>query len=172
VREFRAGVVQPSLPLFGLRGAWHLSSLRVRLRPRGAHSAGQPERSEKLRYTVLSWGMVVVRVCRADLALAKAACHGARYVDDRRWLLADVLPHWDELMLRSFAHIQGKRHLYQESPLSALRRPEELVTYCFGTTSGLPEGTIMFCGTVPANGGIQAAIPHRSDFKTNHQAQL
>jgi len=60
-------------------------------------------------------------------------------------------------MLRSFAHIQGKRHLYQESPLSALRRPEELVTYCFGTTSGLPEGTIMFCGTVPANGGIQAA---------------
>src|ERR1700749_3616183 len=62
-------------------------------------------------------------------------------------------------------------------PLSALRRPEEPVTYCFGTTSGLPEGTIMFCGYSAGewrHSGSQAIRdgPHRSDFKTNHQAQL
>jgi hypothetical protein len=69
------------------------------------------------------------------------------------WPLAEVAGHWDRLVLRSYIEEHGKQALYQEAPVSALLRPAELASlYADG---GLSEGTMMFCGTIPAIGGIR-----------------
>lgn len=71
------------------------------------------------------------------------------------WRLADVAPHWDRLVLRSFATIDGDRVLYQEGPLAGMLPAEELVARGFG--DGLPEGCAVFGGTFAALGGIRPA---------------
>jgi hypothetical protein len=71
------------------------------------------------------------------------------------WPLAEVAEHWDRLVLRSYIEEHGKRALYQEAPVSALLQPAELASrYAEG---GLADGTMMFCGTIPAIGGIRPA---------------
>ncbi|MFG1244668.1 DUF2848 domain-containing protein [Xanthobacter sp. V7C-4] len=70
------------------------------------------------------------------------------------WGLDDVLPHWDSLIIRSFATIGGERVLYQEGPVSAMLPPGEIIA---GYGPGLSEGTAMFCGTLAAKGGIRPA---------------
>ncbi|MFG1340318.1 DUF2848 domain-containing protein [Xanthobacter autotrophicus] len=70
------------------------------------------------------------------------------------WALDDVLPHWDSLIIRSFATIGGERVLYQEGPVSAMLPPGEIIA---GYGPGLSEGTAMFCGTLAAKGGIRPA---------------
>ncbi|MFG1304963.1 DUF2848 domain-containing protein [Xanthobacter autotrophicus] len=70
------------------------------------------------------------------------------------WALDDVLPHWDSLIIRSFATIGGERVLYQEGPVSAMLPPGEIIA---GYGPGLSAGTAMFCGTLAAKGGIRPA---------------
>lgn len=76
------------------------------------------------------------------------------------WSYDEVIDHWDELVLRAYIQVGEERVLYQEGTLAALRRPEELmVTFCaeLGHTEDapLPIGTALFCGTMPAIGGIR-----------------
>src|SRR6266567_2841055 len=66
------------------------------------------------------------------------------------WRFDDVAAHWDRLLLRSYASIGGKRTLYQEGPVSAMRHPEDLLARF--ARSGLTEGTLMFCGTLAVHG--------------------
>jgi len=71
------------------------------------------------------------------------------------WAFDDVAAHWDALVLRSHATIAGKRALYQEGSVVAMRHPEDLIArYAKG---GLAEGTLMFCGTLAVHGGIKPA---------------
>lgn len=72
------------------------------------------------------------------------------------WLLSDVQAHWDSLVLRSFATIDGKRELYQEGTLAGMLPPAELIEREFGK-AGMPDGTLMFGGTFAAKGGIRPA---------------
>lgn len=72
------------------------------------------------------------------------------------WLLSDVQAHWDSLVLRSFATIDGKRELYQEGTLAGMLPPAELIERGFGK-AGMPDGTLMFGGTFAAKGGIRPA---------------
>jgi len=71
------------------------------------------------------------------------------------WRFADVAAHWDRLILRSHAVIDGKRVLYQEGSVAAMRTPEDLIAR-FAKT-GLTEGTLMFCGTLAVQGGVRPA---------------
>ncbi|HMI95398.1 MAG TPA: DUF2848 domain-containing protein [Micropepsaceae bacterium] len=71
------------------------------------------------------------------------------------WRFDAVADHWDKLMLRSYATIRGQRALYQEGSVSAMRHPEELLARF--DRSGLPEGTLMFCGTLAVHGGLRPA---------------
>ena len=71
------------------------------------------------------------------------------------WAFDDVAAHWDRLMLRSHATIAGKRTLYQEGSVAAMRHPEDLIARY--AKSGLAEGTLMFCGTLAVHGGIKPA---------------
>lgn len=89
-----------------------------------------------------------------SVAHSKQLC--GKVVAGRAWRFAEVAPHWDRLVLRAFIRENGKRVKYQEGPVTAMRSPEELMR---GWTDGgpLPDGTVMFCGTLTAIGGIRPA---------------
>jgi hypothetical protein len=72
------------------------------------------------------------------------------------WELEDVAGHWDQLILRSFAWIDGTRVLYQEGTLDSMLPVAELIQRGFGD-KGLPDGCAMFGGTFAAKGGIRPA---------------
>src|SRR5499427_10537327 len=72
------------------------------------------------------------------------------------WKLEDVIGHWDRLILRSYAWIDGKRELYQEGTLDAMLSLEELIKRGF-EGGKLPDGCAMFGGTFAAKGGIRPA---------------
>jgi len=88
------------------------------------------------------------------VSLSKQMC--AKPVSPQIWRHDDVAPHWDKLILRSFAHVGGERRLYQEGPVAGMRPPPELIgLYTDG--GSLPQGSAMFCGTLAVHGGIAAA---------------
>ncbi|MGH8263149.1 MAG: DUF2848 domain-containing protein [Steroidobacteraceae bacterium] len=71
------------------------------------------------------------------------------------WSYADVAPHWDRLILRSRVIEGGKGALYQEGPVTAMLDAQGLLErYLAG--GRLPDGTLMFCGTLAAHGGVRA----------------
>jgi hypothetical protein len=71
------------------------------------------------------------------------------------WELEDVAGHWDRMILRAFAWIDGMRVLYQEGTLDAMLPVDELVRGFGGAR--LPDGCAMFGGTFAAKGGIRPA---------------
>lgn len=72
------------------------------------------------------------------------------------WAYDDVAPHWDRLMLRASLAENGAAVLYQEGSVMAMLDPLALIDK-FAGNSGLAEGTLMFCGTLAARGGIRPA---------------
>jgi hypothetical protein len=86
------------------------------------------------------------------IALSKQLC--AKPIGQNLWPLEEVADHWDQLRLRSFATIDGTRVSYQDGTLAGMRRPDDLITR-YG--SPLAPGTVMFCGTLSAIGGIRPA---------------
>lgn len=86
------------------------------------------------------------------IALSKQLC--GKPVGRDLWSYDEVEPHWDQLVLRSFAVIEGARVLYQQDPLTALRTPRDLIRKHTDADT-LPPGTAMFCGTPGTIGGIR-----------------
>jgi hypothetical protein len=72
------------------------------------------------------------------------------------WPFAEVIDHWDDLVLRAFITSNGKRELYQEGALTKMLPPDELMRGCWSDGT-LPDGTMMFGGTFAALGGIRGA---------------
>ena len=72
------------------------------------------------------------------------------------WEFEDVAGHWDQMILRAFAWIEGARVLYQEGRLDSMLPVAELIQRGFGG-KGLPDGCAMFGGTFAAKGGIRPA---------------
>ena len=80
------------------------------------------------------------------VSLSKQLC--AKPVSRDSWRYDEVKPHWEKLMLRSWA--DGE--LYQEGPVTAMRSPEDLLQ-----RHPLKPGWAMFGGTLAAKGGIRPA---------------
>ena len=72
------------------------------------------------------------------------------------WELEEVAAHWDRMILRSYAWIDGVRVLYQEGTLDGMLPVKDLIARGFGG-AGLPDGCAMFGGTFAAKGGIRPA---------------
>jgi hypothetical protein len=72
------------------------------------------------------------------------------------WDFDEVRGHWDQMILRSHAWIDGKRVLYQEGTLDGMLSVAELIQRGFGDKR-LPDGCAMFGGTFAAKGGIRPA---------------
>ena len=81
------------------------------------------------------------------VSLSKQLC--AKPVSPESWRYDEVKPHWERLVLRSWA--DGE--LYQEGAVTAMRAPEDLLQ----RYGGLRSGWAMFCGTLAAKGGIRPA---------------
>jgi len=69
------------------------------------------------------------------------------------WAYDEVAPHWDRLILRAYV-TDGGRSLYQEGLVTAMLDPMALIQQ-FGGQRTLEEGTLMFCGTLAAHGGVR-----------------
>jgi len=78
------------------------------------------------------------------------------------WPVDEVAGHWDSLILRSYIIENGARVLYQEGALAGMLSPADLIArYTDG--GQLRDGTLMFCGTFAAKGGIRPAA--RFDYQ-------
>jgi hypothetical protein len=88
------------------------------------------------------------------VSLSKQLCE--KPVAKDAWRYDEVKPHWDKLVLRSWA--DGK--LYQEGPVTAMRSPEDLLS----RHGQIPAGWAMFCGTLAAKGGIRPADVFRMEL--------
>lgn len=81
------------------------------------------------------------------VAVSKQLCD--KPIASRLWPYDEVADHWDRLVLRSWV---GDGALYQEGTLDGLVHPDELRALA-------PEmernGTLMFCGTFAARGGVR-----------------
>jgi hypothetical protein len=86
------------------------------------------------------------------VALSKQLC--GKPVGRDLWRLDEVAAHWDELQMHSFATIDGRRQLYQEGKLAALRPPMDLIQR-FVQSRDLAPGIVMFGGTLGAIGGVR-----------------
>jgi hypothetical protein len=87
------------------------------------------------------------------VTLAKQLC--PKPIAPEIWTYRDVAEHWDELILRSWAVRGEERTLYQEGKVSLLIHPLELLELYSRQRGDEPgSGTVMFCGTVPANNSI------------------
>jgi len=91
-----------------------------------------------------------------SVAVSKQLCD--KPIASELWSFEAVAPHWDQLELRSW--LDGEV-LYQEGALEALLPPEELLPLA---EPPLRDGTLMFCGTVAAIGGIRPAATFRYEL--------
>jgi hypothetical protein len=73
------------------------------------------------------------------------------------WLLDELVGHWDELALRSWAVEGGDRRLYQEGQVSSMLHPLDLIAGFERGGGALAEGSGMFGGTFAAIGTIRPA---------------
>lgn len=78
------------------------------------------------------------------------------------WPLDEVIAHWDKIVLRSYATIDGTRVLYQEGHLAGMLPVADLLARGFDDGK-LPDGYGIFGGTFAAKGGIRPAA--RFDFE-------
>ncbi len=72
------------------------------------------------------------------------------------WPYEELADHWDDLVLRSFAVENGSKRLYQEGAVTAMLAPDDLISR-YSSNGALPEGTLMFCGTLPVKGEFATA---------------
>jgi 2-keto-4-pentenoate hydratase/2-oxohepta-3-ene-1,7-dioic acid hydratase in catechol pathway len=70
------------------------------------------------------------------------------------WPLAEVLPHWDAMILRSWVSVNGERRPYQEDTLQAMLTPADLLAEAarvYGVKA--LQRAIVFSGTIATLGG-------------------
>jgi hypothetical protein len=144
------GVKPPKTTPIFYRVAASLFTFSNEIQVCGPDTSGEVEfvliRGEELRVAVGS-DHTDRKAETIGVSLSKQLC--AKPVSPESWRYDEVKPHWEKLVLRSWA--DGE--LYQEGPVTAMRSPEDLL-HRYG---GLKSGWAMFCGTLAAKGGIRPA---------------
>jgi uncharacterized protein DUF2848 len=92
------------------------------------------------------------RVEAYSVTVSKQMC--PKPISRELWPIAEVEDHWDALTLRSWVTRDGTRELYQEGAVTRMLAARDLMARYSGTDTGLPAGTVMFCGTLPVQGRI------------------
>jgi len=125
----------------------------------GADSSGEVE------FVLIGWqGRIFVglgsdhtdrKVESYSVTVSKQMCD--KPISPVLWELEEVIDHWDQMILRSWAWFDGQRTLYQEGTLDAMLPVKDLIDRGFGK-SGLPDGCAMFGGTFAAKGGIRPSV--------------
>jgi hypothetical protein len=159
IRELEAiGVKRPKTTPIFYRVAASLLTTDDTIEVLGDHSSGEVEcvaySFEGGTFVGLGSDHTDRKAEAVGVSLSKQMC--AKPVSREIWRLEDVAPHWDALVLRSYAGVNGERRLYQEGSVAAMRTLSELFRLYAGRER-LPAGTAMFCGTLAVRGGIMSA---------------
>ncbi|MBZ9784998.1 DUF2848 domain-containing protein [Pseudomonas sp. REP124] len=89
-----------------------------------------------------------------DITVSKQIC--SKPVGRTLWPLDEVREHWDQLEMRSWREDAGSAVLYQQGKVTTMLEPEALLErYATTCAATFEPGTVMFCGTLAAIGGIQ-----------------
>jgi hypothetical protein len=150
------GVARPaSTPIFYRVASARLTTNDI-IEATGENSGGEAEYL-LLRYRGRLW--VGVGSDHTDREVEKYGVTVSKQMCDKPmaphfWAYDEMAPHWDQLILRSFVAEGGQRNLYQEGTVAAMLPPEDLVAR-YGKEQ-MTDGTLMFCGTLAAHGGVRA----------------
>jgi hypothetical protein len=87
------------------------------------------------------------------VAVAEQMCD--KPIASEFWRYEEATPHWDRSIVRSWI---DEETLYQEGPLGARMHPDALLELA---EPALTDGTVMFCRTSAAIGGIRPAYRFR-----------
>ena len=152
------GIARPATTPIYYRVAARRLTLEDRIEVCGKDSSGEVE------FVLIGWQGRIFVGCGSDhtdrkvesysVTVSKQMCD--KSIAPELWELEDVIGHWDRMILRAFAWIDGKRVLYQEGTLDAMLPVKELLARGF-TDGKLPDGCAMYGGTFAAKGGIRPA---------------
>lgn len=90
-----------------------------------------------------------------NITVSKQMCD--KPVASTVWPWDELVDHWESLVLRSHIVAGGKRELYQEGSVAAMRAPVDLIGRYEAGHGKFTPGTVMFGGTLAAKGGIRPA---------------
>lgn len=91
---------------------------------------------------------------RAGIALAKQLC--GKPVAQTAWRWDEVRSHADSMLLKSWISDRGDRVAYQQGSLAEILPLDTLLEQMQVQMGiGLEPGTMVFCGTLPATGGVR-----------------
>jgi Protein of unknown function (DUF2848) len=152
------GIARPaSTPIYYRVAACRLT-LADRIEVSGENSSGEVE------FVLIGWRGRIFVGCGSDhtdrkveaysVTVSKQMCD--KPIASELWELEDVIDHWDQMILRSYAMIDGVKVLYQEGTLNGMLPVKDLIARGFGA-KGFPDGCAMFGGTFAAKGGIRPA---------------
>lgn len=154
------GVARPSsVPLF-YRTSATLLTTAGRVQMLGTQSSGEVETVLLAAGDELFVGVASDHTDREveaySVAVSKQLC--AKPMGATVWPFAEVTDHWDSLVLRAHAVIDGERVLYQEGAVAELLPVGRLMESYLGEAGArLRPGQAMLCGTLGAIGGIRPA---------------
>ncbi len=160
IRELEAiGVARPrATPMF-YRVAAALATQAPRIEVAGDGSTGEAEvvliHAEDGFWISIGSDHTDRRLETVGVTLSKQVC--AKPLGRTAWRLDDLRPHWDRIVLRCIARIDGRTQVYQEGPLAGLHTPDALLEKYQAAGHAFPPGSLMFCGTVPIHGGFRFA---------------
>jgi len=90
-----------------------------------------------------------------DITTAKQMCD--KPLAPTLWPWEEIHGHWDQLILRSSIGTETARETYQEGSVAALLAPLDLIAAAHAAGIALAAGSLMYCGTLSAIGGIRPA---------------
>jgi hypothetical protein len=157
------GVPRPSAtPLF-----YRVSAARVTIDPEiesTAAASGEVEavllRSDGRLWVGVGSDHTDREVEAYKVAVSKELC--MKPIAAELWPYEEAVDHWDELVLRAWIVANGEEVLYQEGGLASLLSGEDLMT---ASEPALADGSIMFCGTFEAKGGIRPSARFRYELE-------
>ena len=88
-----------------------------------------------------------------SVVMSKQAC--PKPIGRTLWRYSDVCAHWDDIEVRSYRYEGEKRIPYQRGTLARNLRADELRRRYEHAAGAMTDGTLLFCGTIPAEGGIR-----------------
>ena len=152
------GIARPATTPIYYRCSARRITLADRIEVSGENSSGEVE------FVLIGWQGRTFVGCGSDhtdrkvesysVTVSKQMCD--KPIASVLWELEDVIGHWDRMILRAYATIDGARVLYQEGTLDGMLPVTDLIARGFGG-KGLPDGCAMFGGTFAAKGGIRPA---------------
>ena len=152
------GIARPATTPIYYRCSARRITQADRIEVSGENSSGEVE------FVLIGWQGRIFVGCGSDHTDRKVEAYSvtvSKQMCDKPmasvlWELEDVVAHWDKMILRSWAVIDGARVLYQEGTLDAMLPVKDLIARGFDG-EGLPDGCAMFGGTFAAKGGIRPA---------------